>query len=387
MKFLNLHAFFLAVFGMLALKAFAQPLQAQVQFGYDSTRVSEIRAGGFTTLGPRVGTGGGYWIGSPNGSDAQGLSVISIGGTNGFMVSDNPTLVPPPRFSLAYSQSGNTLTVTGSAGPMPIDFAAMSFPIDFSTRAIESFRFNGTRYRWQCTGQDGWRSGSGATFDSIPQGCQIRNQQGVLLGLVGAAITDGPVSWAEVTGSVATVRVNILSHSLLRNVEFDNHFGTHNLALSFGPILRGQTARFTIQIVVTPKSEPKLFYESETDFQHQIGRRDGAAWSVNVTDPINRYLAFGPYTRELNGNRAASFRLLVDNVTAAATDRIVKIEVFEFDTGRVLASRDIRRGDFTRAFTYQPFELPFRAEPGRIYEFRTFYRGGSYCRQDRVVVR
>ena len=77
---------------------------------------------------------------------------------------------------------------------------------------------------------------------------------------------------------------------------------------------------------------------------------------------------------------------MLDNVTADNL-RILTIEVFDSATGRTLNSDNITRRMFdTGAFHYKEFNLHFDAKPGQCLEFRTFYWGNSYVRQDSTTV-
>lgn len=91
---------------------------------------------------------------------------------------------------------------------------------------------------------------------------------------------------------------------------------------------------------------------------------------------------FGPYTTEVvPGPRTAVFRLQVDNNTAD-NYRILYIDVYDATAGRVVASRYIRRREFTSANRWQDFRLSFVAETTRRYEFRVKWLGGAYVKID-----
>ena len=141
-----------------------------------------------------------------------------------------------------------------AVGPVPIAFAGMSVPFDFDQTMVNSFAFNGTTHRLQCTASDGRKNGSGGRYDIlIPPKCEIRNTNGVLLGLVGAALTDQPASWGEVSGGFGKVLVDLKSFSHYRTLVFHNHFGTHNLEFSFGRMAKGESAFVEGEIEVTPQ--------------------------------------------------------------------------------------------------------------------------------------
>jgi len=82
---------------MLSLLALVAVQSQRVDFAFDREHLKGIYIDGACILGTEVRTNGGYLIGSADGSDAQGRSIISVGGTNTRMKSDNPkSVVPPP---------------------------------------------------------------------------------------------------------------------------------------------------------------------------------------------------------------------------------------------------------------------------------------------------
>jgi hypothetical protein len=222
-----------------------------VSFGYDATRVHTLTIRGANAL---RGTGGIYIIGSADGSDAQGKSVVSIGGSNGYMKSDNPAQIPPPPYRLSFTRlAPNKLRFRAAVGPVPTNFATMSVPFDFDQSMVNAFAFDGTTYRLHCTTSDGRKNGSGGRYDTlIPPKCEIRDINGRLLGLVGAALTDRATSWGQVSGGFGKIRVTVTGSSHYRSLVFHNHFGTHNLEFSFGRMAKGESAFVEGEIEVTP---------------------------------------------------------------------------------------------------------------------------------------
>jgi hypothetical protein len=239
-------------FGSKSANVSVNVTEGPVSFGFDATRVHTTKVRGANL---HQGIGGIYLIGSADGSDAQGLSVSSVGGSNGYMKSDYPTKVLPPPYKLTWTRvSSTTLGFKAEVGPVPMAFATMSMPFDFDQHMVESFAFDGSTYRLHCSASDGPKKGSGGLYDSvIPPKCEIRNVQGQLLGLVGAAQTDRPTRWGEVSGGFGKVRVTINRSNHYRQMVFHNHFGTHNLELSFGAMKKGEKALVEGTIEVTPK--------------------------------------------------------------------------------------------------------------------------------------
>lgn len=172
--------------------------------------------------------------------------------------------------------------------------------------------------------------------------------------------------------TIGTVNANI--------EQFNNTNLSTNTTYFFRVIAVSDTS--TSSATSEVKETTVLTFESESHSFHHIGRRDGEGWSVRVGDPTARAMNFGPYTTAVNpGQRTATFRLMIDN-RSANNDRILTLEVYDANSGRVITSRNVTRGQFNAPMVYQNFNLTFTAQAGQRLEFRTFWLGGAYVRQD-----
>lgn len=364
-------------------RAIAQ--QAITAYDFDTKQVKAITVNGRNLL-----TGNGiYLIGSASGADGVLDPYNSPQSRDGLRLRNGRGQDGPP-FKLQFWQNGlGSLSFRAEVGPVDRTFNTLSMPFDFAPAVMDRFAFDGSRYRVECTGAR--KSGSDAPYASIVPQCHIvRNEQtGVEVARVGVAIVESPASWAEVNGSVAKVRVNIRQASHYQSLRFHHHTFTNNLELSFGTMRKGEKAWVEGEMIVAPNSvlPATWVFEAERDFAHQIGRRDAEGWSVRVGDTPGRYMNYGPYTTVIaGGSRTATFRLLVDNSTADNL-RLLTLDVYDATAGKVLASRDVTRRQFGKAFAYQDFSLPFVAVAGHRLEFRTFWHNYAYVRQDKVSVR
>lgn len=140
---------------------------------------------------------------------------------------------------------------------------------------------------------------------------------------------------------------------------------------------------------VPPPSTPwsGLVFEAERDLAHGLGRAEADGWSASTATDARGHLSYGPYTNLVPaGARQATFRLLLDDVTAN-DDVVLTLDVFDATRGQVLTRRELRRREFQAALAYQDFTLSFTATSGHLLEFRTYWHDTSYARQDRVSVR
>ncbi len=136
--------------------------------------------------------------------------------------------------------------------------------------------------------------------------------------------------------------------------------------------------------VVTQNQFQKA-YEAESLF-HAVGFAEADGWAANIYTPSSA-LIYGPYANDTPvGNRVATFRAMVDNVTAE-NNSILYIDVYDFDANQSLAGRFVTRHEFVSPWSYQVLELPFQwtsARLGHRIEFRAFYIGSSHIRIDKV---
>lgn len=381
--------------GLLAITLLAltfitgiEPASAQHNVRFETEEnwgVRQIRVNGEPLL---TGCGFGF-IGSATGTDDSGNITSCRSNNGGVMRPFNGNSSPSLPFRLLFrldDRDPTKLHFGGEIGPSQFSFATVSMPMDAIRGRFTHFRHNGSSY---ITGQGRTRiNSSTGRYD------QNRFSYSHPKGPVNIAEAEGNQSWGEIIASDYTIRVAVTDRTRNMGLFFVDHPDTRNVEFSFGRVNAGERAnvRGYIQVLRTDPSvlgqQPlNLTYESEQLSFHQIGRRDGDGWSVNVRDTPGRYMTYGPYTTAVpSGNRTATFRLLLDNVTAD-NNLILTIDVFDATTGNVLTRRDIRRRDFARASSYQDFSLNFLAPAGHQLEFRTFWHGSSYVRQDKVKIR
>ena len=354
--------------------ASARAAASQLNVQFDAVAdygVRQIRANGQNLL---VGAGFGF-IGSQTGVDDTGNITTAIPNNGGVMRPINGHSSPSMPFDLTFRVDRNNSTklyFEGSIGPSADQFATISMPMD-STRQFTHWRYSG--------------SSEVHRYDRNPFAYQHEH------GPVNIAQAPGNPVWGEIIKSDYTIRVTLTNSSRRMGLFFVDHPDTRNVEFSFGAVRAGETARVSgyIQVSRTDPAifaQPTLVFQAETQLSHQnIGRRDGDGWSVNVRDDTpGRFLAYGPYTTAVHdGNRTATFRLLLDNVRAD-NRRILTIDVFDADTGRVVISHDITRREFRSASTYQDFNLNFTGTAGHRFEFRTLWHGRSYAKLDKVTV-
>ena len=97
-------------------------------------------------------------------------------------------------------------------------------------------------------------------------------------------------------------------------------------------------------------------------------------------------MVYGPYIKTVPaGSYTAVYRMMVDNNTAD-NSKVVRVEVFDFISGKVRASQSITRKQFGGAFSYQDFGLSFNAYGNESLELRIFWEDTSYVRVDRVMI-
>ena len=129
-------------------------------------------------------------------------------------------------------------------------------------------------------------------------------------------------------------------------------------------------------------------YEAESPgMGHEQGKKEGDGWACNTGEHSKNMMLFGPYEKNIpSGKYIARFRMQVDNNTAD-NSTVVKLDVHDSTTMKVLTSKGITRKMFNQANSYQDLDLTFTA-PGANHsmEFRVEWFDTSYVRIDRVTV-
>lgn len=134
-------------------------------------------------------------------------------------------------------------------------------------------------------------------------------------------------------------------------------------------------------------SQAMMSWEAE-DLRHATGYAESDGWAASVENP-QRHMTFGPYTTDIPvGSHDAVWKLMVDNNTADNVD-VVTLDAYDSTAGEMLASRTLTRKEWLAAWQYQLFYLPFslnQARAGHAIELRTWYKGTSYVKVDRIGV-
>lgn len=113
---------------------------------------------------------------------------------------------------------------------------------------------------------------------------------------------------------------------------------------------------------------------SAANLGHDLGRMDRFShWFADpLRDKAAGYLVKGPETADLPpGEYDICYELKVDNFNRD-NSTIATISVVDVGTKKILATRDLRRGDFANVL-YQTFALPVKTVAGQRLDFRTFW--------------
>jgi hypothetical protein len=128
-------------------------------------------------------------------------------------------------------------------------------------------------------------------------------------------------------------------------------------------------------------------FDPATDFQHGVGRAVPGGFQAQAGQDPAGFLLFGPYTNKIAaGKRVAVYRLQVD-ATQPASEVVATLDVNDAAASRVVASRDVTRGDFRAASSFQRIWLDFDAPAGGNLEFRVNFHGKGTLLVESVEVR
>ena len=78
--------------------------------------------------------------------------------------------------------------------------------------------------------------------------------------------------------------------------------------------------------------------------------------------------------------------MMLDNVTAGS-DKVARIEAYDANSKKILASVNVHRNQFAAPFQYQNFEVFFQASASHNLELRMWWTDTSYVRVDHVILK
>lgn len=130
-------------------------------------------------------------------------------------------------------------------------------------------------------------------------------------------------------------------------------------------------------------------YEAEgSQVLHMTGQLDGDGWTaIPGRDTANTCIIYGPYVTNIPaGANTAHYGLKIDNRISDNAD-VVRIDVNDFTSGTVLATRTITRQEFKTTSNYTTFDLPFNnTTAGDSLEFRVYWMGNATIKCNYVGV-
>lgn len=131
-----------------------------------------------------------------------------------------------------------------------------------------------------------------------------------------------------------------------------------------------------------------LAFDAANDFQHQTGRASPAGWTASAGQDAAGYLLFGPYTKDVppSSKRVAVWRLTLDSLSPS-DEVVATLDVNDATAQKVLATRDVKRGEFHAANQAQGFWLNFDAPSSGDLEFRVAWKGKGTLSCGEVAVR
>jgi hypothetical protein len=356
----------------------AEPLPAKFLGVADGFGVKQLKAGGVPLLVDDAA--GFYLIGSELNIDDGNNIASFVKNTDGAMHSMNgATRVSMPyKFTLRPdADDPSKLYFDVKIGPATMAIATVSIPLEAHRQLFSLYRYEGDD-----------RPGR---YDQNPGHYTPPGR-----GEYNLKFAPGRPKWGEMMGPDYTLRFTLTSSSRPMSLAFVDapslSTGVRNVEFGFGEFKVGEqaTAAGTIQLFKTDRrlfSKLPIEFPSETSPHHQVGRMESNAWSVRADDKPNQYLQYGPYWTDLPaGKRQAAFRLMIDNNTAD-NNRVLTLDVYDASSGRILSVHDVTRQMFAVPMEYQDFTLEFTADRGQQLEFRTYWHGGAYIRQESTTIR
>jgi len=130
---------------------------------------------------------------------------------------------------------------------------------------------------------------------------------------------------------------------------------------------------------------PTWVFEAETGLLHGQGKLEGDGWACDpLLHSANTMLSGPDETRIPGGNHQAVFRLMGKT---GSTEAVAELDVYDSDTGTVLAKKTLYGSAFIYDLTYQDVSLPFTSQTGHRLQVRVHWKDKVYLKVDKVTVK
>lgn len=125
---------------------------------------------------------------------------------------------------------------------------------------------------------------------------------------------------------------------------------------------------------------------NNTQLFHQVGQQEFDGWAGNPSLDPPGYLCYGPYTTVIYpGPMDATFALMVDS--NIGNDIVATIDVYDVTANQILASKDVKRSDFSASWQYEQIHLNFYVPAwNHTLEFRTFFHDVATIKHEWVGI-
>jgi predicted alpha-1,6-mannanase (GH76 family) len=233
---------------------------------------------------------------------------------------------------------------------------------------------------WRCdprtTTQSGWMQ-SGSCIASLPAGRHTVHFQMAVSTLSASSAGLATLDVRDTTSGT------VLAERRVQWKEFLEAGVAQDFAVSFTNQTSGNALEFRIYwnhvsdgpaLTATDITIGDHRAWTAANLAHDVGRLDGLnAWTADpVRDQTPGFLTRDANARELeSGKYEATFELKVDNFNWDDS-KVATISVVDADNGKSVATRDLKRGDFSTVL-YRGFALQFTATEKKRYDFRTFW--------------
>lgn len=128
------------------------------------------------------------------------------------------------------------------------------------------------------------------------------------------------------------------------------------------------------------------YHANSSNIYHQIGEPDGYDWSANTVEHNSGFLTYGPYESKWGtGSHYAQFLLSIDN-NWADNAVVATVDVVTAGGTRVLASRNIRRQEFSSPNSWQWFTIWFSYPSFEQVEARVYWHDNSYLKHGQSYI-
>ena len=155
------------------------------------------------------------------------------------------------------------------------------------------------------------------------------------------------------------------------------------------PVAPGEVSPWAVRTLTFPNeaTTQRIDYGMD-ELGHAVGHAEGDTWAADNASDSQGHLIYGPYATNWGGGTLRAGVELAIDIVDARTEAVVRLDLYDADTGDVLVARDVPRAEFHAGLVPQwvSIDADLAGHDGHRMEFRVWFSRNAAVRAYRTAV-